>query len=57
MPDLDQELEFGLFPSPEAARIGDLLSLVALAEVEGLDLVSLQDHPYQERYGDTWTLL
>jgi alkanesulfonate monooxygenase SsuD/methylene tetrahydromethanopterin reductase-like flavin-dependent oxidoreductase (luciferase family) len=57
MPDLDQELEFGLFPSPEAARIGDLLALVALAEVEGLDLVSLQDHPYQERYGDTWTLL
>ncbi|UAL29596.1 LLM class flavin-dependent oxidoreductase [Nocardioides rotundus] len=57
MPDLDQELEFGLFPSPEAARIADLLSLVAQAEVEGLDLVSLQDHPYQERYGDTWTLL
>jgi hemerythrin-like domain-containing protein len=57
MPDLDQELEFGLFPSPEAARIGDLLSLVALAEVEGLDLVSLQDHPYQDTYGDTWTLL
>ncbi len=57
MPDLDQELEFGLFPSPEAARIGDVLSLVALAEVEGLDLVSIQDHPYQERYADTWTLL
>ena len=57
MPDLDQELEFGLFPSPEAARIGDVLSLVALAEVEGLDLVSVQDHPYQERYADTWTLL
>ena len=28
-----------------------------LAEVEGLDLVSVQDHPYQARYLDTWTLL
>ena len=57
MPDHAQELEFGLFPSPEAARLDDLLALVALAEVEGLDLVSVQDHPYQQKYVDTWTLL
>lgn len=57
MPDHGQELEFGIFPSPEAARLDDLLALVALAEVEGLDLVSLQDHPYQQKHLDTWTLL
>jgi alkanesulfonate monooxygenase SsuD/methylene tetrahydromethanopterin reductase-like flavin-dependent oxidoreductase (luciferase family) len=57
MPDYGQELEFGLFPTPEAARLGDLLTLVQLAEVEGLDLVSIQDHPYQAKYLDTWTLL
>jgi hypothetical protein len=57
MPDYGQELEFGLFPSPEAARLGELLTLVQLAEVEGLDLVSIQDHPYQAKYLDTWTLL
>ncbi|WP_237767581.1 LLM class flavin-dependent oxidoreductase [Serinicoccus sp. CUA-874] len=57
MPDLDQQLEFGIFPTPDARRIPDLLSLVALAEVEGLDVVSVQDHPYQDGFLDTWTLL
>ncbi len=57
MADHGHELEFGIFPSPEAARLDDLLGLVQLAEVSGLDLVSVQDHPYQERYLDTWTLL
>lgn len=57
MPDLEQELRFGVFPTPAAARLDDTLGLVQLAEVEGLDLVSVQDHPYQARYLDTWTLL
>ena len=57
MTDYGQELEFGLFPTPDAARLGDLLALVQQAEVEGLGLVSIQDHPYQARYLDTWTLL
>ncbi|WP_151526817.1 LLM class flavin-dependent oxidoreductase [Serinicoccus kebangsaanensis] len=57
MPDLDQQLEFGIFPTPDARRIPDLLSLVSLAEVEGIDLVSVQDHPYQDAFLDTWTLL
>lgn len=55
--DLGHELEFGIFPTPEAARLDDLLGLVQLAEVSGLDLVSVQDHPYQAKYLDTWTLL
>ncbi len=57
MTDYDQQLEFGIFPTPDAARSGDLLGLVQLAEVEGLELVSVQDHPYQARFLDTWTLL
>ena len=57
MTDHEQELRFGIFPTPEAARLDDLLGLVQLAEVEGLDLVSVQDHPYQARFVDTWTLL
>jgi alkanesulfonate monooxygenase SsuD/methylene tetrahydromethanopterin reductase-like flavin-dependent oxidoreductase (luciferase family)/hemerythrin-like domain-containing protein len=55
--DYDQQLEFGIFPTPDAARSADLLGLVQLAEVEGLELVSVQDHPYQARFLDTWTLL
>jgi alkanesulfonate monooxygenase SsuD/methylene tetrahydromethanopterin reductase-like flavin-dependent oxidoreductase (luciferase family)/hemerythrin-like domain-containing protein len=52
-----QELEFGLFPTPEADRAEEVLALAQLAEVLGLDLVSVQDHPYQAKYLDTWTLL
>ena len=57
MPDQGQELEFGIFPTPEAAGLDRLLGLVQVAEVAGLDLVSVQDHPYQAAYVDTWTLL
>ena len=57
MPDLGQELEFGVFVTPDASRVDHLLGLVQLAEVSGLDLVTVQDHPYQRRFLDTWTLL
>ncbi len=51
------EVEFGLFPTPDARDLHGLIERVQLAEVAGLDLVSLQDHPYQARHGDMWTLL
>jgi alkanesulfonate monooxygenase SsuD/methylene tetrahydromethanopterin reductase-like flavin-dependent oxidoreductase (luciferase family)/hemerythrin-like domain-containing protein len=57
MPDYGHDIEFGLFPTPSANDVQGVLDLVALAEVAGLDLVSVQDHPYQARYVDTWTLL
>jgi alkanesulfonate monooxygenase SsuD/methylene tetrahydromethanopterin reductase-like flavin-dependent oxidoreductase (luciferase family) len=57
MTDYGHELEFGAFLPPEADHLGRLLENAQLAEVLGLDLVTLQDHPYQARYGDTWTLL
>ena len=57
MTDYLQELEFGLFPAPEADRAEEVLALVQLAEVLGLDVASVQDHPYQAKYLDTWTLL
>ena len=57
MPDYGHELRFGLFPSPDAARREQTLELAQLADVSGLDLVSVQDHPYQARHLDAWTLL
>ncbi|KQT91981.1 5,10-methylene tetrahydromethanopterin reductase [Marmoricola sp. Leaf446] len=57
MPDLGHELRFGIFPSPDAARREQTLKLALLADVSGLDLVSVQDHPYQARHLDAWTLL
>ena len=57
MTDYGHELEFGLFPSPDAAAARRVLELAAVAEVSGLDLVTVQDHPYQARHLDAWTLL
>ncbi len=55
--DYGQELRFGLFPTPNAADLDRVLLLAEVAEVSGLDLVSIQDHPYQARHADAWTLL
>ena len=57
MSDAGLPVEFGLFPSPDAARWRQTLDLVQRAEVDGLDLVSVQDHPYQRAHLDAWTLL
>lgn len=55
--DYGQELRFGLFPTPNAADLDHVLLLAEVAEVSGLDLVTIQDHPYQARHADAWTLL
>lgn len=57
MTDLGHDLQFGVFPTPNASAAHDVVELTRVAEVEGLDLVSIQDHPYQRRHLDTWTLL
>src|SRR3569832_1470042 len=50
-------LQFGIFPTPNAAELDDVLEQVTSAERVGLDLVGIQDHPYQRRFLDTWTLI
>lgn len=57
MPDYGHALEFGVFPTPEADRLDGIFELVRVAEERGLDIASFQDHPYQRRHLDTWTLL
>lgn len=49
--------ELGLFLVPEAAAYPDLLRQVEAAERGGLDLIGIQDHPYQRRYLDTFALI
>ncbi|MEV4563593.1 LLM class flavin-dependent oxidoreductase [Nonomuraea sp. NPDC049419] len=51
------DLWFGAFLSPEAEGRERLLRHVTLADRLGLDLVGVQDHPYQAGFLDTWTLL
>lgn len=50
-------LQFGFFLTPTAADYPNLLRQAQLAESMGLDLIGIQDHPYQHRFLDTWTLI
>jgi len=55
--DYGAELEFGVFIPPAAAQAGHVVELAKVADVDGLDLVTFQDHPYQPSFLDTWTLI
>src|SRR3954471_23524265 len=50
-------VRLGVFVTPVAEGRDDVLAQVELAEREGLDLVGIQDHPYQRRFMETWSLL
>jgi alkanesulfonate monooxygenase SsuD/methylene tetrahydromethanopterin reductase-like flavin-dependent oxidoreductase (luciferase family) len=55
--DYGHGLRFGVFITPNATDAESIVKLALLADREGLDLVSFQDHPYQHRFLDAWTLL
>ena len=57
MTDYGHDLRFGVFITPSAAEAHDVLRLAKLAEREHLDIVTFQDHPYQRRFLDAFTLL
>lgn len=57
MPDYGHDLLFGTFLTPAAARADDVLRQARLTDELGLDLVTVQDHPYQPAFLETWTLL
>ncbi len=48
---------FGVFVTPTAAAHALVVEQVRAAERVGLDLVGIQDHPYQRRFLDTFTLI
>ena len=55
MTDHGREVRFGYFLIPNAAD--PLLATARTVERLGLDYIGVQDHPYQRRFVDTWTLL
>jgi hypothetical protein len=57
MSDYGHPLTFGSFLTPTNSDVVTAVQLAVLAEEVGLDLVTFQDHPYQPRFLDTWTLL
>jgi alkanesulfonate monooxygenase SsuD/methylene tetrahydromethanopterin reductase-like flavin-dependent oxidoreductase (luciferase family) len=48
---------FGLFLTPDAASPEALREQAALAERLGLDVIGIQDHPYQRRFLDAFALI
>lgn len=50
-------IELGVFVVPDAEDPAATVAQIVAAEEAGLDLVGVQDHPYQRRFLDTWTLL
>ncbi|MGH2986732.1 MAG: LLM class flavin-dependent oxidoreductase [Solirubrobacterales bacterium] len=56
MPD-ERPIELGIFIVPSAENAQRTVDVCVAADAAGLDLVAIQDHPYQRRYLDTWTLL
>jgi alkanesulfonate monooxygenase SsuD/methylene tetrahydromethanopterin reductase-like flavin-dependent oxidoreductase (luciferase family) len=55
VPDYGRDVTFGYFLIPNAAD--PLLDIARDIEARGLDWIGIQDHPYQRRFVDTWTLL
>jgi alkanesulfonate monooxygenase SsuD/methylene tetrahydromethanopterin reductase-like flavin-dependent oxidoreductase (luciferase family) len=57
VPDYGHDLLFGVFVPPSAEHADAVLALARRADEAGLDLVSVQDHPYNPQFLETWTLL
>src|SRR5918999_1630006 len=49
--------QFGLFLPPTASDYREVVNHVRIAEREGLDLIGIQDHPYQRRFLDAFALI
>jgi alkanesulfonate monooxygenase SsuD/methylene tetrahydromethanopterin reductase-like flavin-dependent oxidoreductase (luciferase family) len=56
-PDLARPVKVGVFVVPDATDPDATVADIIAADRSGLDLVGVQDHPYQRRFFDTWTLL
>jgi alkanesulfonate monooxygenase SsuD/methylene tetrahydromethanopterin reductase-like flavin-dependent oxidoreductase (luciferase family) len=52
-----QRVGFGANVDPTAEGYAGAVRLARLADRLGFDVVGIQDHPYQPRFLDTWTLL
>jgi alkanesulfonate monooxygenase SsuD/methylene tetrahydromethanopterin reductase-like flavin-dependent oxidoreductase (luciferase family)/hemerythrin-like domain-containing protein len=57
MTDYGHDLLFGSFITPSAGEPELVVELAQLSERAGLDLVTVQDHPYLPAFLDAWTLL
>ncbi len=50
-------IRFGISVLPNTDELDRIRELVGVADRAGLDLVGVQDHPYQRRFLDAWSLI
>ena len=50
-------IQFGISIVPATERLDRIRALVRAADEAALDLVGIQDHPYQHHFLDTWSLI
>jgi alkanesulfonate monooxygenase SsuD/methylene tetrahydromethanopterin reductase-like flavin-dependent oxidoreductase (luciferase family) len=55
--DYGRKVEFGYFPVPDADDYMSLVDQAKIADGTGLELIGIQDHPYQRRFLDTFSLI
>jgi alkanesulfonate monooxygenase SsuD/methylene tetrahydromethanopterin reductase-like flavin-dependent oxidoreductase (luciferase family) len=55
--DYGRPIEFGYSIIPDASEYPSLAGTARVADELGFDLLGIQDHPYQWRFLDTWTLI
>lgn len=48
---------FGLSITPYSSNVDDIFKLARAADDLGLDIIGIQDHPYNGSFFDTWTLI
>src|ERR1700747_3650135 len=51
------QLLFGLSITPYSNSADSIFKLAKLADESGLDIIGIQDHPYNGSFFDTWTLI
>ena len=57
MTDYGHQIEFGTFITPLNSPPDQPVRLALAAEELGFEFATFQDHPYQPRFHDTWTLM
>src|SRR5260370_40641406 len=55
--DYGRRVQFGYFIIPDATQPTRALDQAIRADEAGIELIGIQDHPYQPRFYATWTLL
>ncbi len=52
-----REPEFGISITPYSSSAEDIFNIAKTADEVGIEIIGIQDHPYNGSFLDTWTLI